>query len=160
MIEETGRVIAVKGKEVWIETIRNSTCSGCSARSGCGQGLLAKIKDGSRSHIRLHTELKLAVNDEVVMGLPEQAFIRSSFLAYGLPLFSLIGGVLIADKLLRLAEPWIIAAAVAGLATGFLTVRLISQIAAMRGDFEPQIIKTIPVIAQHDAADHAPVNLV
>ncbi|MEH6357546.1 MAG: SoxR reducing system RseC family protein [Pseudomonadales bacterium] len=155
MIEETGRVVAVKGAEVWIETIRNSSCSGCSARSGCGQGLLAKIKDGSRRHIRLHTELQLAVDDEVVLGLPEQAFIRSSFLAYGLPLLSLIGAVLIADKVLGLAEPWVIASAVSGLATGFLAVRLISQLGAIRSDFEPVVIKTIPAVAQHCAVDLA-----
>jgi sigma-E factor negative regulatory protein RseC len=149
MIEETGRVVAVKGTEVWIETIRTSSCSGCSARSGCGQGLLAKIKDGSRRHIRLHTELPLAVDDEVTLGLPEQAFIRSSFLAYGLPLLFLIGAVLIADKVSGLAEPWVIASAVSGLAAGFLVVRLISQLGAIRSDFEPVIIKNIPVVAQH-----------
>jgi len=149
MIEETGRVVAVKGDEVWIETIRNSSCSGCSARSGCGQGLLAKVRDGSRSHIRLHTELQLAVDDEVILGLPEQAFIRSSFLAYGLPLISLIAAVLVADKVFGLVEPWVIGAALLGLAAGFLAVRLISQLGAARDDFEPVIIKTNPIVAQH-----------
>jgi len=145
MIEESGRVIAVKGNEVWIETIRTSSCSGCSARSGCGQGLLARVKEGRRSHICLQTEMELAVNDEVVLGLPEQAFIRSSFLAYGLPLLMLIVGVLLADTVFALAEPWIILAALFGLAVGFMAVRLISHLSTARGDFQPEVLRKIPL---------------
>jgi len=147
MIEESGRVIAVKGDEVWIETIRTSSCSACSARSGCGQGLLAKVKDGTRSHIQLRTDLKLAVDDEVILGLPEQAFIRSSFLAYGLPMLMLIAAVLLAERVFALTEPWIILSALLGLAGGFVVVRLISQLSAARGDFQPVIIRAIPAIA-------------
>jgi len=147
MIEESGRVVAVEGDEVWIETIRTSSCSGCSARSGCGQGLLAKVKDGTRSHIRLQTDLKLAVDDEVILGLPEQAFIRSSFLAYGFPLLMLIVAVLLADSVFELAEPWIIVAALLGLAVGFVVVRLISQLSVIRDDFQPEILRVIPQVA-------------
>lgn len=146
MIEESGRVVAVEGDEVWIETIRTSSCSGCSARSGCGQGLLAKVKDGTRSHIRLQTDLKLVVDDEVILGLPEQAFIRSSFLAYGLPLLMLIAAVLLADSVFALAEPWVIVAALLGLASGFFVVRLISQLSLARDDFQPEILRVIPVV--------------
>jgi sigma-E factor negative regulatory protein RseC len=148
MIEESGRVVAVEGDNVWIETIRTSSCSGCSARSGCGQGLLAKVKDGTRSHICLQTVLKLAVDDEVILGLPEQAFIRSSFLAYGFPLLTLIVAVLLADAAFELAEPWIIVAALLGLAAGFVVVRLISQLGVARDDFQPEILRTIPAMTQ------------
>jgi len=147
MIEESGRVIAVNGNEVWIETIRTSSCSACSARSGCGQGLLAKVKDGTRSYIQLRTDLQLAVDDEVILGLPEQAFIRSSFLAYGLPMLMLIAAVLIADMAFALAEPWIILSALLGLAGGFVVVRLISQMSVARADFQPVIIRSIPAVA-------------
>jgi len=147
MIEESGRVIAVNGDEVWIETIRASSCSACSARSGCGQGLLTKVNDGTRSHIQLRTDLQLAVGDEVILGLPEQAFIRSSFLAYGLPMLMLIAAVLIADMAFSLAEPWIILSALLGLAGGFVVVRLISQMSVARADFQPMIIRSIPAVA-------------
>lgn len=147
MIEETGRVVAVDHNEVWIETIRTSSCSGCSARSGCGQGLLSKIKDGSRSHIRLQTELDLQVGDEVILGLPEQAFIRSSLLAYGLPLLALIIAVTLADTLFGLPEPWVIAAALAGLASGFFLLRWLSRRGDRRGDFQPVIIRAIATVA-------------
>jgi sigma-E factor negative regulatory protein RseC len=153
MIEETGRVVAVNGDEVWIETVRNSSCSGCSARSGCGQGLLAKIKDGRRNHIRLHTGLKLVVDDEVILGLPDQAFIRSSFLAYGLPLFALIMAVVVADKWFGFSEPWVIGSAFIGLLTGFLGVRLISQSGTAQNDFEPVIVKIIPIVQSPSGCD-------
>jgi sigma-E factor negative regulatory protein RseC len=146
MIEESGRVVAVDGHEVWIETIRKSACSGCSARSGCGQGVLSKLGNNQRGHIRLHTDLGLQVGDEVVLGLPEQAFIRSSFLAYGLPLVVLIAMVLVADKLLALAEPWVILSAIVGLGVGFAVVRLLSRLAEHRADFQPVIVRAIPAV--------------
>lgn len=143
MIEESGRVVAVDGNQVWIETVRKSSCSGCSARSGCGQGLLSKIKGETRNHICMHTELKLQVGDEVILGLPEQAFIRSSFLAYGLPMLALISAVLATDMVFGLSEPWVILAALLGLATGFGLVKLISTLANHRSDFQPVIVRTI-----------------
>ena len=141
MIEENGRVVAVKGNEVWIETIRQSTCSGCSARSGCGQGLLAKVTEGKRNHIRIVSETKMEVGDQVVFGLPEKAFIRSSFWAYGMPLSSLILSVVMGDKVFGLAEPWVIAAAIAGLGFGFLLVKLHSELTKGRSDYQPVIVK-------------------
>ena len=142
MIEETGRVVAVDHQHVWIETIRKSGCSSCSVRSGCGQGLLSRIRDNSRNHIHLCTELDLQVGDEVVLGMPEQAFIRSSFLAYGLPLLALIAAVVLADRLFYLPEPWVIVAAIIGLAGGFLLVRWLSHLGDRLGDFQPVIIRT------------------
>ncbi|MDF3932676.1 SoxR reducing system RseC family protein, partial [Pseudomonas citronellolis] len=43
MIEEQGRVIGVEPGAVWVETLRQSTCSACNARAGCGQGLLQQL---------------------------------------------------------------------------------------------------------------------
>ena len=43
MIEEPGRVVAVEEGAVWVQTLRKSTCSSCSANAGCGQGLLDKL---------------------------------------------------------------------------------------------------------------------
>lgn len=42
VLYETGRVVAVDGDGLWLETLKKSTCGQCSARAGCGQQLLAK----------------------------------------------------------------------------------------------------------------------
>ena len=57
MIEESGRVVALAPGAVWVETERNSTCSGCSVRGGCGQGLVERLG------IRNRRGLILALSD-------------------------------------------------------------------------------------------------
>ena len=42
-IVETGRVVALEGAAVWVETIRSSACGSCAARSGCGHRTLAGV---------------------------------------------------------------------------------------------------------------------
>ena len=73
MIEEPGRVVAVEEGAVWVQTLRKSTCSSCSANAGCGQGLLDKLAITSqRGNVRALTDLQLAVGDEVVIGVREE----------------------------------------------------------------------------------------
>lgn len=47
MIEEQGRVVATEPGAVWVETVRRSTCSSCSANAGCGQGLMQRLGVGA-----------------------------------------------------------------------------------------------------------------
>ena len=143
MIEESGRVIAMREGWVWIETIRRSSCSGCSAKGGCGQGLLAKASEGRRNHFRLQTELPLKLDDQVVLGMPESAVFRSSFLAYGLPLVLLVVAVLLADSVFNLSEPGVIAAAVIGLVAGFGILRVVSRYSSNKAHFEPKILRKV-----------------
>ena len=51
MLTETGRVVAVDGDRLWVETIRKSTCGSCAAQKGCGHGLLNRISDNQRGLI-------------------------------------------------------------------------------------------------------------
>ena len=75
MLSETGRVVAVEADGLWVETIRRSSCGSCSARRGCGHGLLNRLGDGRNNLVRvlpggLATE-DFAVDDEVLIALPE-----------------------------------------------------------------------------------------
>ena len=145
MIEEFGRVIAVKGDDVWIETISKTGCGKCSAETGCGQGFLAKFGVGKRNHIRIKSELALAVNDQVLIGLPEDVLIKSSLLVYGTPLLSFIFFVVIADNLLQLNEPGTIAFGLFGLAVGFLLAHVCSWLAKAAASYQPVILKKLCV---------------
>jgi sigma-E factor negative regulatory protein RseC len=40
MLTEQARVVALDAETVWVETIRQSSCGSCSARAGCGHGML------------------------------------------------------------------------------------------------------------------------
>lgn len=94
MLTETGRVVAVEDDSLWVETIRQSTCGSCSVQKGCGHGLLNKIGDGRRNLVRVllddHNPTLFAVDQSVRIAIPEQVLLKSSFIAYVLPLLLML----------------------------------------------------------------------
>lgn len=127
MLTETGKVLAVEDANVWVETVKSSTCGQCRARHGCGQRLLAATDDYTRVRVGLSAEYgNLQAGDEVTLGIAENAFLRGVFIAYGLPLSTMLLGLLTAS-LVTVREGWLIAAAVAGLCAGGIVVRVFAQ---------------------------------
>lgn len=152
MIEEQGRVVAVEGKEVWVETIQQSACGSCSAKSTCGQGLAAKYLSGKPNHIRLISELPVRLGDRVVLGIPENTLVKSALLAYGLPLIFFILFAGLVDSLFAVSEPWVIFSGLAGLFLGFVLVRTVSGGRDKGSSFQPVILEVLPAIGGSEAA--------
>ena len=121
MIEEVGKVVAVNGEQAWVETIRQSACDACSAKSGCGHSTLAKLGQKSH-HIQANCEVEVAVGDQVVVGVPEDIMIRSSMLAYLVPLIAMLILSIVADHLWANELLTAISAA-SGLGLGFMVLR-------------------------------------
>lgn len=101
MLTEQGRVVALDGSAVWVETLRQSSCGACAARAGCGHGLMNSA--GSRPQVvqaRLGPDSPegLAVHDRVSISLPEQGFLRGATLLYGLPLVTTLLGATVASS--------------------------------------------------------------
>ena len=71
MIEESGKVVALEGDYVWVETMREAACNACTAKSGCGQSVLEKAALGKKHRIRALSTLKVELGDEVVIGIEE-----------------------------------------------------------------------------------------
>lgn len=104
MLEESGRVVAVQGDAVWVQTIRRSTCGACAARQGCGHGLISRHSALGQGLVRAlsGTQLHAAdcrVGDEVVLVLPEEVILRGSMLVYLVPLLSMLAGALLIDAM-------------------------------------------------------------
>lgn len=90
MVEESARVLRVDGDVVWVQAIAKSACGSCQAQKGCGHSLLAKA---GQKQIDLPVDrngLDVAENDQVIIGVPEHAILRSSLLMYGVPLMAMI----------------------------------------------------------------------
>lgn len=126
MIVESGRVVAVEGDALWVETIRRSTCQGCAARSGCGHGLLNRFGGGRRNRVRValpgdRAAGEFQVDDEIEVGLPAPVLLGGIALAYLMPLALLLGG-LVAGA--RWGDGAALAGAAAGLLLGFALARL------------------------------------
>ncbi|WP_111657110.1 SoxR reducing system RseC family protein [Isoalcanivorax indicus] len=158
MIEESGRVVAVEPGAVWVETLRFSACRDCSARKGCGHGLMDSERAGARARVRaLNPTLTLAVDDAVVVGIPEGALLRGAVMLYLVPLLLMFVAALVGAALPSglpggdLAAPF----GVAGLAIGFLVNRWYSQQHARDPALHPQVVRR----AGAPAAAAQPVSL-
>ncbi len=100
MLTESGRVVAVEEGALWVETIRKSTCGSCVAEKGCGHGILNRIGDGKRSYVRVlangEAAYGLAVDDQVIIEIPEEVILRGSLVVYMWPLLGMLGGAALA----------------------------------------------------------------
>lgn len=144
MIEENGRVVRVGSDVVWVETIKQSACSSCSAQKGCGQSLLAKIGDGKRMEIQVDNPYQIEVleNDQVTLGVGERSFLTASFLVYLLPLIVMFI-VAVSAELSGFAESTIILSSLCGLAGGFLLTRIISGRMSQNCSYRPVLLRRI-----------------
>ena len=143
MIEEQGRVVAVEPGAVWVETVRKSTCSSCSVKAGCGQGLLEQLgASGRRGYVRALSHLQLNVGDAVVIGVREDLLVRGSVLVYLLPLFGLFAAAVLAEQM-ALSEPWVIFSALIGFLLACCAVRWRSRSTAGDPDLQPVVLRAL-----------------
>lgn len=121
MVEESARVLKVEGDVVWVQAIAKSACGSCQAQKGCGHSLLAKA---GQKQIDLPVDrngIHVQENDQVIIGVPEQAILLSSLLMYGTPLFAMIIVAMVAS-LLGVEEKLSVLLAFAALVSGFVWV--------------------------------------
>ncbi|USE39063.1 SoxR reducing system RseC family protein [Endozoicomonas sp. SCSIO W0465] len=124
MIEEQGRVVAVESDFVWVETIRQSSCSSCSAQNGCGQHLSEKYRaDTSFSYIKAISPWVVKEGDRVVVGIPEGSLLKASFLIYLFPLLLMMAGIWL-SSVMGFADWLLLLSAGLLLVCGFGAVRL------------------------------------
>lgn len=121
MIEEVAKVIQIDGQTVWVSAIQKSACGSCQAQKGCGHSLLAKVGQKQIDFPVLRHELDVAIDDQVLIGVPEQAVLRSSLLMYGLPLALMLVLALLANGL-GAPEGLVVLSALVGMVLGFLGV--------------------------------------
>ncbi len=126
MVEETAQVIKVDGDVVWVQAIQKSACGSCQAQKGCGHSLLAKVGQKKIELPVAGNDVLVSSGDQVVIGVPEQAILRSSLLMYGLPLGTMIL-VALASSLLGLPEGPSVIASFLALLFGFVLVNLRSK---------------------------------
>lgn len=147
MIEEQGRVVALESGAVWVETLRKSTCSSCSANAACGQGLMDRLGVGrQRGYVRALTQAQLAVGDTVIIGVREDLLVRSSILVYLLPLLGLFAAALLAEGLM-LPESLVIVDGLSGLLLSWLLVRWRAARVAENPALQPVVLRTLLVPA-------------
>ncbi|MCG7201123.1 SoxR reducing system RseC family protein [Marinobacter pelagius] len=138
MITETGKVIATKGDQVWVQTIRASACQSCSARSGCGQRALASVSGGRANQILVANTINARVGDDVTIGIEERALLGASMRVYALPLVAMVLATIAGHNLTGGSDLGAMLGAVAGLGGGFVLTRLFTD---RRDGYEPRLLR-------------------
>lgn len=149
MIEEVATVLAVHADGVEVVCFSKSACGQCKQNSNCGTGLVSKALPGRDHRFVIATDLPLAVDQQVRIGIPEQSLITSALLVYLLPLLLLLAGAGLASVWLGLGDGGTLAGAAVGGIAGFV---LASRWAKCSGRMlaEPVIIGPVIPVANID----------
>jgi sigma-E factor negative regulatory protein RseC len=147
VITETGKVVALKGDRVWVQTIRTSACQSCAARSGCGQKVLAAASGGRANQILVSNSINAGVGDEVTIGIDEQALLGASLLVYALPLILMVVASVLGHQLSGGHDGAAMIAAVAGLALGFFAGRKLQSVGGR--DYEPRLVRVNRIASEN-----------
>lgn len=147
MVEEHGVVVEVSDYYAWVKTQRQSSCGQCGASKGCGTASLAQVLGQKYNEIRVINHLNAKVGDHVVIGLEEQALVRSSLLLYLLPLLTMF---IAAIGLEWLGQVWhwpsndlyTMGAGLLGLLFGLAGVQFWSRHLADDSRYQPVLLKT------------------
>ncbi len=141
-IEEQGVVVAADDAWATIRVQRQSTCGSCSARSGCGNGILSEVLGRRSLELRLANSHGFCDGDRVTLGISDRALVSGALAMYLLPLLGLIlVPVAMTLVLSELAEGWLILAGLAGFALGLMSVR---------GWLRRQRLRFSPVVLAHE----------
>lgn len=123
MIEQQAVVTQHDDKTVWLKAERQSTCSACQIKKGCGTGLLADHVGKRFSQIAVEKTSDVSVGQQVKLAVPEQALLQGAMLMYLFPL-ALLFLFSAVTRMLNLNELVEIFAGFGGLLIGFYLVRI------------------------------------
>ena len=149
MIEEIATVLAVHADGVEVVCFSKSACGQCKQNSTCGTGLVSKALPGRDHRFVIATDLPLAVDQQVRIGIPEQSLITSALLVYLLPLLLLLSGAGFASAGLGLGDGGTLAGAAIGGIAGFVLASRWAK-GASRMLAEPVIIGPVIPVANID----------
>ncbi len=145
MIEESAYVIATEGELAWVETERKSTCGSCTARKGCGTGVLAKVVGRKLTQVVALNRAGARPGDTVVVGIDESSLVRGSLAVYAMPLLTLFAGALLGEYGFSAwaGEAGSLFGGIAGLLLGFAWLRRFSRRSQADPRYQPVVLRRI-----------------
>jgi sigma-E factor negative regulatory protein RseC len=138
MIEQQAKVIAQDDKTIWLEAERQSTCSKCQVRQGCGTAMLENHVGKRFSRIAVANIHDVTIGDEVHLAIPEEALLQGTFMMYIVPLLMMFLGAVVAHSF-NLNELFEIFFGFVGLFGGFYWVK--TRLNSNKDSFKARIIE-------------------
>jgi sigma-E factor negative regulatory protein RseC len=145
MIEETGSIVELKGKQIAkVLCEKQSFCAHCASMESCQVG-----NDGRSRLVEAHNQLGAKVGDRVKLATSTRTFLQSSFILYIVPLLFLIvgavSGQLVGSYVQLGIDPNLLSAilGVAFLCLSFVLIRVGSR-AIPRETTMPRVVEILP----------------
>lgn len=115
-----GTVVGLRPGRATVRVEAGFSCPRCAAGRGCGAAFLAGRDGGRLVEVTLPPAARLRIGDRVGLLLEPSRVLQAAWLAYGIPLVSLLGGALAAQALLPAGagDGAVAGLAVAGLLAG------------------------------------------
>lgn len=105
-----------------LEIERKTACGICGQTRGCGNSIWGKLFAHQSTAFKAQNRINAKVGDSVIVGINEQALLKSAMLLYIVPLVTLFIGAILA-KQINASELTTMLGAAAGLVVGLLWVK-------------------------------------
>lgn len=127
MLETPARVVQTEQSAALVEADFGGGCgSGMCAKGGCGAAVLAQLfSRNPRGPMRVGNPIQASIGERVIVGVEEGMLVRSTLVAYLLPLAMLLGGALVGRTLG--GDGLAAVGAMLGLAVGWGMARLLGR---------------------------------
>lgn len=93
MLETQALIVKIEQGITYVEAEAGGSCgSGHCSTSGCSTAVLTRLFSQQPKALQVNNPINAQVGEQVMLGLEEGAFLKSTLLAYLLPLVALIVG--------------------------------------------------------------------
>lgn len=129
MLETPAVVVQTDQDGTLVEADFGGGCgSGMCAKGGCGAAVLAQLfSRNPRGPMRVNNPLHAAIGERVIVGVEEGVLLRTTLVAYLLPLAMFVGGALVAPAWFQGGDGWAALGALIGLAAGWGLARALGR---------------------------------
>lgn len=140
LVEGVARVVSLGQGQALLEPEVSSGCKGCVSAGLCGA--MSGGTEGSLTKRRftIVNDRDLKVGERVVVGISETTLVKASWVAYAIPLFSMLVASVTVD-LWGKNDGLTALAAVAGLGLGMLAARVCAGRMTEKGELTPRYIR-------------------
>jgi len=130
-MRQPGEITQVKNGMMQVTFCRPDACAACNACEG-----------GKKEHsIWIRGEGR--VGDIAVVEMPERIVAKASFLAYGLPLITLLAGMVLGNLVSGGTDPGTAVGAVAGLIAGMTVLKITEKGRAGAEQWNPRVVDVL-----------------
>jgi len=105
-----------------LEIVRKTACGLCGQTRGCGNSIWGKLFNHKSTHFKAQNHINAAVGDSVIVGIDENALMKSALLLYIAPLATMLFGAILASSIASSESAPILGAGL-GLLLGFVWVK-------------------------------------